>query len=124
MKELIKAKTEIFLKRMAAVTPACLTMMVQGNLQAISLDHWEKALTTGAIAATAITLLSFYPNKQLHENKITVAGTTSFLTTVADFITHPSHFWGATGEAIATGIAAGILCIALSNVWPGKNKAC
>jgi hypothetical protein len=116
---MIKEKAAIFGKRMTEITPACLMMMVQGNVTAITIGHWIKALETGALAGIALVILSF-AGKSLQNNKYSVAGMTGFMTIIADRLSHPSHFWGANGEAIATGIAASMLCLVMSRVWGKK----
>jgi hypothetical protein len=120
IKDIIKEKAAIFGKRITEISPACLMMMVQGDVKAITITHWITALKTGALAAIAIVILSFI-DKSLQKNKFAVAGMTGFMTVIADRLSHPSHFWGVNGEAIATGIAAGLLCLAMSGVW-GKKK--
>jgi hypothetical protein len=49
------------------------------------------------------------------DNKYTIAGLTGFATAVADYLIHPTHFGGEFTEALVTGLAAGLLCLALSN---------
>jgi hypothetical protein len=117
---MFKEKLEIFIRRLSEATPACLMMMVQGNVLALTFQHWGKALQTGAITGGLAFVISFSGRKELQDNKFVVAGLTGFLTAIADFATHPSHFGGESTEAIATGIGAGLLCLALSNI--GKKE--
>jgi hypothetical protein len=113
---MFKDKLEIFIRRVSEATPACLMMMVQGNVLALTFTHWVKALQTGAITGALAVAISFTGRKELQDNKFVVAGLTGFLTAIADFATHPTHFGGPSTEAIATGIGAGLLCLALSNI--------
>lgn len=114
--DLLKIKIEIFIRRLSEATPSCLMMMVQGNVFALTLPHWIKALQTGAMTGGLAVLVSLFGRKELQENKFVVAGLTGFLTAISDLISHPSHFGGETTEAIATGVGAGLLCMALSNI--------
>ena len=116
MNEIIKNKLEIFIRRVSEATPACLMMMVQGNVFALSFAHWLKALQVGALTGMLAVLVSLSNRKELQENKFVIAGLTGFLTSVSDFLLHPSHFGGPTTESIATGIGAGLLCLALSTI--------
>jgi len=108
-------RLEIFCRRFSEAMPACLMVMVQGNPLALSLGHWLKACQTGAIAGLIMVCLSFTPRKDLMDNKYTIAGLTGFATAVADYLIHPTHFGGEFTEALVTGLAAGLLCLALSN---------
>ena len=91
--------------------------MTQGNLIAITLGHWEKALQVGVIASIATVALIIYGNQNLSDNKFAMAGAIGFFTAVADMMTHPTHFGGPSTEAIVTGIGAGLLCLTMSKVW-------
>ena len=111
----------IFLKRLSESTTSCIVMMTQGNLTAITLGHWAKALQVGVIASIATVALVIYGNKNLSDNKFAMAGAIGFFTAVADMMTHPTHFGGPSTEAIVTGIGAGLLCLAMSKIW-SKNS--
>ena len=118
MKEMLKEKWEIFYQKVGEVTPACLLMMVQGNVAAITIGHFIKAFTTGGTTALAMIALSFIStNKDFYKNKYLLAGLTGFVTMVVDLMVHPSHFGGESTEAIATGLAAGVLCLIMSKFW-------
>ncbi len=110
-------KLNIFLKRLSESTTSCMVMMTQGNLLAITLGHWGKALQVGVIASIATVALIIYGNKSLSDNKFAMAGAIGFFTAVADMMTHPTHFGGPSTEAIVTGIGAGLLCLTMSKVW-------
>ncbi len=106
-----------FIKRLSESTTSCIVMMTQGNLIAITLGHWEKALQVGVIASIATVALIIYGNKNLSDNKFAMAGAIGFFTAVADMMTHPTHFGGPSTEAIVTGVGAGLLCLTMSKVW-------
>ena len=105
-----------FIKRLSESTTSCIVMMTQGNLIAITLGHWEKALQVGVIASIATVALIIYGNKNLSDNKFAMAGAIGFFTAVADMMTHPTHFGGPYTEAIVTGVGAGLLCLTMSKV--------
>jgi uncharacterized YccA/Bax inhibitor family protein len=113
---MFKDKIEIFIRRISEATPSCLMMMVQGNVFALTFSHWIKALQVGALTGLLAVLVSLSGRKELQDNKFVIAGLTGFLTAVADFLLHPSHFGGVHTEAVVTGIGAGLLCLALSNI--------
>jgi sorbitol-specific phosphotransferase system component IIC len=113
---MIQEKLTIFFRRFSEAMPACLMVMVQGNPLALSLGHWLKACQTGAIAGLIMVGLSFTPRKDLMDNKYTIAGLTGFATALADYFVHPTHFGGEFTEALVTGIAAGLLCLAFSGL--------
>jgi hypothetical protein len=117
---MFKDKFEIFARRVSEATPSCLMMMVQGNVMSLTFSHWLKAMQVGVLTGAMAVLVSLSGRKELQENKFVIAGLTGFLTAVADFMTHPTHFGGPTTEAITTGIAAGLLCLALSTI--GKKQ--
>jgi hypothetical protein len=101
----------IFFRRLVDSTPACLMVMTQGNLAAITLAHWENALGTGSMAGAVLVLLSFYEQKKWLHNQYITAALTGVATAIVDGISHPAHF---NGEAIMTGVAAAALCLLLS----------
>ncbi len=113
---MIQEKINIFIRRFSEAMPACLMVMVQGNALALTLHHWIKACQTGALAAIIVVGLSFTPRKEMMDNKYAVAGLTGFATSIADYLMHKTHFGGEFTEALVTGIAAGLLCLALSNI--------
>jgi len=94
-----------------------MVMMTQGNLLAITVYHWQKALQVGLIASVATLAVVIYGNKDWADNKFAMAGIIGFFTAVADMMTHPTHFGGPSTEAIVTGIGAGIICLVMSKIW-------
>ena len=116
MNQILKQKVELFSKRIVEATSACLIMMTQGKLLAITLGHWVVALKTGFLTGLMAVAVSIFGNQQYQDNKYVVAGMVGFLTAIADLIVHPTHFGGVYTEAIVTGIGAGLLCIALSYI--------
>lgn len=122
MKAILIEKWDILYKKISEVTPACLLMMVQGDLTAITLTHWVKAFSTGSLTAIGMIVLSFIKsNKDFYENKYLLAALTSLVTMVVDYQIHPSHYTGAYTEALMTGLAAGTISIIMTKFW-NKNK--
>jgi hypothetical protein len=120
MKTILISRGNILMRRISEATPACLMVMVQGNIAAITPEHWIKAFQTGILAGIGAVILSFAPINEWRDNKYTIAGTTGFVTAIADYLTHPTHFGGPTTEALVTGMAAGLLCIVFSGI--GKKE--
>lgn len=107
----MKERLIIFFRRLLDVTPACLMVMTQGNLAAITLAHWENALRTGSMAGAVLVLLSFYEQRKWLHNQYVTAALTGVVTAMVDGIAHPANL---RGEAIVTGIAAAGLCLFFS----------
>ena len=108
---MLKEKLVIFFRRISEATPACLMVMVQGNLKGITWAHWEIALRTGVITGAVMVFLSFIePRKWLH-NRYTTGALTGAATAGSDFLAHPAAI---SVEAILTGVVAAVLCIAYS----------
>jgi len=107
----MRERTILFFRRLLDVTPACLMLMTQGNLTAITLVHWEKALGTGSMAGAVLVLLSFYDQRPWLHNQYIVAALTGIAAGLVDGISHPANF---KGEAIMTGFAAAGLCLVFS----------
>lgn len=118
---LVKEKLALFGHAFAKVTPACLMMMVQGNLTALALAHWLVAMKTGAITGLILVLFSFWnKTKEITSNNYSMAGLVAFATMIVDFSMHPTHFGGEYTEAITTGVGAGLLWLVVSFTPLGK----
>lgn len=89
---------------------SCLLVMVQGDISALTLKHAYVAGKTGLIMVLAYCMASKFSTKQTVYLDVLLTGV---LTALADVITHPTHFGGATAEAIVTGITASILALVL-----------
>jgi len=120
---MIKDKVSLFGSALAKVTPACLMLMVQGNVLALALPHWQTALKTSGIVGIILVALSFSAKtKSISDNKYSMAGMVALATTLVDFNMHPSHYSGETTEALMTGIAAGLLWLLVSFTPLGTAK--
>jgi hypothetical protein len=95
-----------FIENVAESTTACLFMMVQGNLLALSLAHWAVASQTGLIAgilaAAAITISRV-------SKRWVVSLVLGVTTAIVDFFVHPGMFESVILEAVLTGSGAAIL---------------
>jgi len=108
----IKTKSKLFGQSLARVTPACLMMMVQGNILAISIGHWKTAIETAMVVGFLLVALSFSSKTlQIRENKYSMAGLVALVTMAADFNVHREGF---SGEALMTGVATGLLWLLVS----------
>ena len=85
-----------------------MTMMVEGNLSALTLSHAETAAKTGFLAALGATAAYIIPVNFKYK-EIYLIGV---FTTAADYFVHPSHFGGEYGESILTGLGAALLAFA------------
>lgn len=117
---ILQTRMSLLLRRLSDATPACLMVMVQGDITVITLEHWLTALQTGTIAGLGAIVISFFPRDDLRENKYVNAGITGVMTAIADYITHPTHFGAPTTEAVITGVAAGLLCVIFSGIGTKK----
>lgn len=91
---------------------ACVLCMVQGDLTVISLNHAIVAAKTGTLAGLGMLIVCLtFKGKP---NILVVAWVTGVLTTIADLITHPTHFGYWWTEGVVTGIGAGLLALILN----------
>ena len=97
----------MLLKRFAEAWVACLTMMVQGNLFELTLEHALKASKTGAISAIAFCV--FTAVFKVYD-KVIIATIMGVMTALSDYMVHPTHWGPQWTEAATTGMAAAILC--------------
>ncbi len=78
-----------FVENIGEATTACLFMMVQGNLMALTLTHWLIASQTGIVAGVlaSVAILLTRPS-----SRWIIAIVLGVLTTVVDFFVHPGEF--------------------------------
>ena len=108
-------KIKIFLTPFCEATPACLLVMVQGNIWLATLGHLQKAVETGFITGIGVLILSLFTYRWLG-NKYLVAGITGGMCFIADLLIHPTHFGSYTTEAIVTGTFAAIISLVVNVV--------
>ena len=107
---MIKQKLKMFITPFCESTPACLLVMVQGNIWLATIGHLQKALETGFITGIGVLILSFFTHRWL-SNRFVVAGITAGMCFIADLLAHPSHFGNFTSEAIVTGVVTAIISL-------------
>ena len=110
---MITQKFKLFITPFCEATPACLLVMVQGNIWLATMGHLQKALETGLLTGLGVLILSLFSHRWFN-NKYIVAAITGAMVFVADLIVHPSHFGGFATEAIVTGIFTAIISLALN----------
>ena len=115
---MIAQKFKIFIAPFCEATPACLLVMVQGNIWLATLGHLQKALETGFITGLGVLILSLFAHRWLG-NKYVVAGITGGMCFVADLLAHPTHFGSFTTEAIVTGAFTALISLVLN--FAGKK---
>lgn len=110
---MLSQKIKIFLTPFCEATPACLLVMVQGNIWLATVGHLQKAAETGLITGVGVLILSLFTHRWF-DNKYIVAGITSGVCFVADLLVHPSHFGDVSTEAIVTGVFAALISLAVN----------
>lgn len=108
-------KIKVFLTPFCEATPACLLVMVQGNIGLATLGHLQKAVETGFITGVGVLILSLFTHQWLG-NRYLVAGITGGMCFIADLLVHPTHFGSHTTEAVVTGIFVAIISLAVNFV--------
>ncbi len=103
-------KIKIFLTPFCEATPACLLVMVQGNIWLATLGHFHKAVETGFITGVGVLIFSLFTHRWF-SNKYLVAGITGSVCFIADLLIHPTHFGSYTTEAITTGAFTAIISL-------------
>jgi hypothetical protein len=110
---MLRQKIKIFLTPFCEATPACLLVMVQGNIWLASLGHLHKAVETGFITGVGVLILSLFTYRWF-SNKYVVAGITGGMCFIADLLIHPTHFGSYTTEAMVTGVVTAIISLAVN----------
>ena len=123
---MLSQKIKIFLTPFCEATPACLLVMVQGNIWLATMGHLQKALETGFITGVGVLILSSFTYSWF-SNKFFVVGITGGMCFVADLLAHPSHFGGVSTEAMVTGVFTGLISLVVNFVGQklfmhGRNK--
>jgi hypothetical protein len=110
---MLAQKFKLFITPFCEATPACLLVMVQGNIWLATMGHLQKALETGLLTGLGVLIFSLFSHRWFN-NKYIVAAITGAMVFVADLIVHPSHFGGFATEAIVTGIFTAIISLAFN----------
>jgi len=112
---MLSQKIKIFVTPFCEATPACLLVMVQGNIWLATIGHLQKAVETGFITGMGVLILSSFTYRWF-SNKYIVAGITGSMCFVADLLVHPAHFGSFTTEAIVTGTMTAIISLTMNFV--------
>jgi hypothetical protein len=115
---MLSQKMKTFLTPFCEATPACLLVMVQGNIWLATIGHLQKAVETGLITGVGVLILSLFTHRWFG-NKYVVAGITGGMCFIADLLVHPTHFGSFTTEAAVT--AAITMIISLVMNFVGKK---
>ena len=115
---MLSQKMKIFLTPFCEATPACLLVMVQGNIWLATIGHLQKAAETGLITGVGVLTLSLFTHRWFG-NKYVVAGITGGMCFNAALWVHPTHFGSFTTEATVT--AAITVIISLVANFVGKK---
>jgi hypothetical protein len=100
---------------------ACLVLMVQGQLSAVTLAHLLIASKTGFLAVSPVVAVTFTRHARHFVNRWTASGFLGVCTLMADAVVHQSHYPGEYTEALLTGIGAFVFSIAISFTPLGKR---
>lgn len=102
----MKQKLVPFIEYAAESTTACLVIMVQGNILALTLGHLLVASQTGVMAGIVAAIALFMSRSS---GRWIVSAVLGVATAIVDFFVHPGMFGPVFLEAAVTGLAAAIL---------------
>lgn len=122
MTDVWKLRAKLFAQRFWQPTSACMTCMPGSLAKLASLPHWTLALQTGLATGLLVLLLSFTPAKRLLWNRFGNAAIVAVLTMAADAWSHPNSYAIEWGEAIVTGLIAGLLALAGSYLFEDRAR--
>ncbi|HVW12011.1 MAG TPA: hypothetical protein VHC90_25705 [Bryobacteraceae bacterium] len=100
---------------------ACLLLMVQGQLAAVTLVHVEIATKTGLLAVFPAVALTFTRYARHLANRWTSSAFFAVCTFAADASIHASHYPGEYTEAAMTAVGAFLFSVAVSYTPVGKK---
>ena len=96
------------LQKLSASWVSCMVMMVEGNLFALNAKHCLVALKASLGALILFSFSTFFlKDKTL--SAIQESALLAICMAAIDVTVHPTHFGSWWTEAVATGIAAGVL---------------
>ena len=97
---------------------ACLFMMVEGNLTALTVNHAITAAKTGTLAGLGFVIAAQFGGDKKKWLSAWIIGA---ITMVADILVHPTHFGPAWLEAACTGLGAALLCALFDTFWRKRH---
>ena len=110
-------KRQELTQKLAACWISCMAFMVQGNLGLLNFAHALTALRS-SVGAVVLYIISTRIFKRL--NPVQESALLAVVMSLADVFAHPSHFGDWYTEAIATGIAAGVINYLLMSLLSKK----
>jgi hypothetical protein len=116
-------RLKIFGRHVAQSTASCLTVMTGGDFKALTWEHWEIALVTGAAAGLIGVIVSIGPLLRYYGNRWFFALVAFAGTFAADLWSHPSHFGGPMAEALVTAAGAAFVSLLFSTTRFGDILA-
>jgi hypothetical protein len=118
-----KLRARVFLERLWQPTFACITCMTAPSFaNLVSPLHWKIALQTGVGAGMLALLITLTPLGRLFAHRYGNALLVGGLTALADAWSHPGRFGFEYGEALLTGLVAGVLALAGSFVLEDRAR--
>lgn len=110
---MLRQKIKLFLTPFCETTPACMLVMVQGNIWVATLGHLKTAAETGFLTGAGVIILSLFTERWF-DNKYAVAAVIGSMSFIADLLVHPSHFGSFTTEAIVTGAITAMISLTVN----------
>ena len=110
---MLSQKIKIFITPFCEATPACLLVMVQGNIWLATIGHLQKAVETGFITGVGVLILSMFTHRWFGKRYV-VAGITGGMCFIADLLVHPTHFGNFITEATVTAIITAIISLTVN----------
>ena len=118
-----KLRVRVFVERLWQPTCACMTCMSAPTFANLaSAVHWKIALQTGLAAGALALFITFTPLGRLFGHRYGNAVLVGVLTAAADAWSHPGRFGFEYGEALLTGLVAGLLALAGSFVLEDRAR--
>ena len=109
----MKLRIGPFAENVSEATAACIFMMVQGNVLALTASHWVIASQTGVVAVTIATLaLTAIGNAR----RWVIALTLGVVTAVVDVFIHTGPLADGLIEAGLTGLGAMLMSLAIGTL--------
>jgi hypothetical protein len=100
---------------------ACIILMVQGHLTAVTLAHILIASKTGFLAVSPAVAITFTRYARHFVNRWTASGFLGVCTFLADAVAHQSHLPGEYTEALLTGLGAFLFSVIISFTPVGRR---
>ncbi len=118
-----KLRARVFVERLWQPTFACMTCMSAPSFaNLVSAVHWKIALQTGLATGLLALLITITPLGRLFTHRYGNALLVGGLTAIADAWSHPGRFGVEYGEALLTGLVAGLLALVGSFLLEDRGR--